>query len=195
MRRVALIRVPPSALNAVWAILAAVLAPMLASPAHAEVKHASPSGFTIEHARDVPVDASTAFAALVTQVNRWWPRDHTWWGADGILSIDPRAGGCFCERAGTREALHMLVTFVDPGRTLRMIGGLGPLQGMGLHGVLEFRLAPAGEGATRITMSYRAGGYSPEDLGAFAPVVDKVQGAQLGGLAELLGGKPVDPPK
>jgi hypothetical protein len=160
---------------------------VLAAPAAlAEVKDSSPSGFTLENVRDVPVDTETAWKALVGDVDRWWPKDHSWWGKASTLTIEPRAGGCFCEKAGEQQALHMLVTFVDPGRTLRMTGGLGPLQGMGLHGALEFRLAPIESGGTRITLFYRAGGYTPDDLGKFAPVVDKVQALQLGGLADFL---------
>lgn len=161
----------------------------LPSMASAEVKDATASGFTVENTRVVAVDAATAFKALVERADEWWPRDHTWWGTDGRLSIDARAGGCFCERAGPREAMHMTVAFVDPGRTLRMVGGLGPLQGMGLSGALEFRFAPAPTGGTTITLFYRAGGYTPDDLRALAAVVDKVQALQLGGLADLLGGK------
>jgi uncharacterized membrane-anchored protein YitT (DUF2179 family) len=56
---------------------------------------------------------------------------------------------------------------------------------MGLHGALEFQLAPA-DGGTRITMRYRAGGYSPDDLSKLAPVVDRVQAQQLAGLVEHL---------
>ena len=67
-----------------------------------------------------------------------------------------------------------------------MTGGLGPLQGMGLDGALEFRLAPADGGGTRITLWYRVGGYTPDDLSKFAPVVDRVQAQQLGGLAAYL---------
>ena len=55
-----------------------------------------------------------------------------------------------------------------------------------MSGALEFRLAPADGGGTRITLFYRAGGYSPDDIGKFAPVVDKVQAQQLGGLAAYL---------
>ena len=80
----------------------------------------------------------------------------------------------------------MTVVFVDPGKTLRLVGGLGPLQGMGLHGALEFRLVANEKGGTRITMWYRAGGYTPDDLSKFAPVVDQVMAAQLGGLVKLL---------
>ena len=168
-----------------FAGLAALLACTVAAPAHAAVKDATPGGFTLENTQVVPVDADTAWRALVDDVGKWWPKDHTWWGEAKNLSIDPRAGGCFCERNGAQQAEHMRVAFVDPGRTLRMVGGLGPLQGMGLHGALEFRLEPV-EGGTKITLWYRAGGYTPDDLSKFVGVVDKVQGVQLGGLAEYL---------
>jgi uncharacterized protein YndB with AHSA1/START domain len=163
------------------------------SVARAEVKDATAGGFTLENAVRVPVEPAKAWRALVDDVDSWWPRDHTWWGERSVLSIEPRAGGCFCERHGEQQALHMLVTFVDPGKLLRLTGGLGPLQGMGLNGVLEFRLAPASRGGTTVTMFYRAGGYTPDDLSKLAPVVDRVQALQLGGLAAHLGGKRVEP--
>ena len=163
-------------------------ATLTASPgAEAELIDSSPSGFTLENTVVVAADADRAWSALVGDVEAWLPRDHRWWD-DSRLEIEARAGGCFCERAGDRQAQHLQVTFVDPGKTLRLVGGLGPLQGMGLHGALEFRLAPAGDGRTRITLWYRAGGYTPDDLSKFAPVVDRVQAQQLGGLAEHLGG-------
>ena len=163
-------------------------ATLTASPgAEAELIDSSPSGFTLENTVVVAADADSAWSALVGDVEAWWPRDHRWWD-DSRLEIEARAGGCFCERAGDRQAQHLQVTFVDPGNTLRLVGGLGPLQGMALHGALEFRLAPAGDGRTRITLWYRAGGYTPDDLSKFAPVVDRVQGQQLGGLAAHLGG-------
>lgn len=157
----------------------------LATSALAEVKDSSASGFTLENSQVVPVDADTAWKGLVDDVGKWWPADHTWWGDASKLSIRARAGGCFCEINGKRQARHMEVVWVDPGKTLRLVGGLGPLQGMGLDGALEFRFAAEGEG-TRITMWYRVGGYSPDDLSAFAPVVDRVMAQQLAGLAEHL---------
>lgn len=167
-------------------ILAAGLLALCGSAA-AAVKDSSANGFTVENEQVVPVEPATAWNALVGEVDRWWPKDHTWWGGESRLSIEPRAGGCFCEigRDGQQQALHMTVVFVDPGKTLRLLGGLGPLQGMGLSGAMEFRLAPVAQG-TRITLSYRAGGYTPDDLGKFVPVIDKVQGLQLGGLADYL---------
>ena len=161
--------------------------------AAAEVRDATAAGFTVENTRMVAVDRNTAWRALIDDVDRWWPKDHSWWGADSKLRIEPRAGGCFCEAVesdpeGGRQAEHMRVAFVEPGKLLRMTGGLGPLQGMGLHGALEFRLTDEGKG-TRITLWYRAGGYTPDDLSKFAPVVDRVQGQQLGALADYLAKK------
>jgi uncharacterized protein YndB with AHSA1/START domain len=168
-------------------LLLAVAAAWFAPSAKAEIKDATPAGFTLENKRVVPVAPEAAFHALVQDVDRWWPKDHSWWGKNAKFRIEPKAGGCFCEEGGERSALHMLVTFVDPPNTLRMTGGLGPLQGMGLHGALEFRFKALEGGSTEITMWYRAGGYAPDDLSKFAPVVDQVQGLQLGGLASFLG--------
>jgi uncharacterized protein YndB with AHSA1/START domain len=175
----------------VLAVVATVL--VAASPARAAIRDATASGFTVENAIQVPVEPARAWKVLVDDVDRWWPKDHTWWGSESVLSIEPRAGGCFCERKGEQQAQHLMVVFVDPGRLLRLTGGLGPLQGMGLSGVLEFRLAPTDGGETTITMHYRAGGYTPDDLSKLAPVVDRVQALQIGGLATLLGGGPVEP--
>jgi len=163
-------------------------------PVHAAVIDATPNGFTLENTIHVPTDAATAWRALVEDVGRWWPRDHTWWGEAGTLTIEPRAGGCFCERNGAQQAQHMQVTFVDPGSLLRMTGGLGPLQGMGLHGALEFRLTPAEGGGTTITLFYRAGGYTPDDLSQFAPIVDQVQAQQLGALGSYISAEAAESP-
>jgi hypothetical protein len=166
------------------ALLAAGLV-TITVPGLAEVKDASPTGFTTENSTVVMTDAANAWQALVGGIDTWWPKDHRWWGKSGILSIDARAGGCFCEKSGERQAQHLQVVFVDPGKLLRLSGGLGPLQGMGLFGLLEWRLAPV-DGGTRITYWYRAGGYTPDDLRALAGVVDQVQAQQLAGLARYI---------
>lgn len=157
------------------------------APAAAEVLDASPSGFTLENKVTVPVDAKTAWRALVDHVGDWWPSDHTWWGKAKNLSIEARAGGCFCERNGKQQAEHMHVVMVMPGELLRLKGALGPLQGMGLDGALEFRFKQADDAqSTEITMWFRNGGYTPDDLSKFAAVVDGVQKQQLGGLRIFL---------
>jgi len=166
--------------------LAAVLLSALALPAGAEVLDRSERGFTVENSVSVPVDALTAWGALTQDVGRWWPADHTWTGKAQNLSIDARAGGCFCEIDGAHQSQHMTVTYTEPGKLLRMVGGLGPLQGMGLSGTLEWRLTANDNGGTLITLWYRAGGYTPDDLSKLVPVIDRVQALQLGGLGDYL---------
>lgn len=154
----------------------------------AELLDQSSAGFTIQNSQTVAAPPMRVWHALVNDVGQWWPADHTWFGDASKLKIEPRAGGCFCEIDGSRQASHMRVAYVEPGKLLRMLGGLGPLQGMGLDGALEWRLE-AVEGGTRITLWNRVGGYSPDDLSAFAKVVDAVQTQQLAGLANFLRGQ------
>ena len=166
---------------------------LAALPALAKVLDASPSGFTIENSAIVPVDLSTAWQALVGNVDSWWPKDHTWWGASSRLTIDARAGGCFCEIGANRQAQHMQVIcrstkVAANDRWPRAAAGHGPI------GVLEWRMA-AVAGGTQITLWYRAGGYSPDDLGKIAPVVDTVQALQLGNLVHYLRDRVTQPGK
>ena len=129
--------------------LAALLGSLQATAA---IKDQAADGFTIEHSQWVPVDQATAWKAFVHDVGKWWPADHTWWGDASKLSISEQVGGCFCELNGAQQARHMGVAFVDPGKLMRMTGGLGPLQGMGLNGVMEWRFV-AENGGTRITIT------------------------------------------
>lgn len=162
-----------------------LLATAFALPAYAEVKDATPAGFTVENSVLIAASPARVWQAMTADIDHWWPKDHSWWGKAARLSIDARAGGCFCEIADAQQAQHLQVVFVDPEKTLRMTGALGPMQGMGLHGVAEWTLQAEGA-ATRVTWRYRAGGYSPDDLRVLAPVVDKVQAQQLDGLARWL---------
>ena len=164
----------------------ATLSVFTSSGSLAKVVDSSAAGFTIENTVIVPADADTAWIALVNHVDEWWPKDHSWFGKAGKFSIDARAGGCFCEVVDKQQqAMHMTVSMVVAGVKLRMLGGLGPLQGMGVSGAMDWKFDPA-EGGTRITLRYVAGGYTSIDLVKFAKVVDEVQGVQLGGLAAYL---------
>ena len=172
-------------MNRIWAVL---LVALYAPASLARVLDSSAAGFTVENTATVAVDQAAAWDGLVNHVDEWWPKDHSWFGKDGKFSIDARADGCFCEKAGDRQARHMGIAFVDPGHLLRMLGGLGPLAGMGLTGTLDWTLEPVA-GGTRITLRYVAGGYTTTDLKKFAQTVDQVQGVQLGGLATFLAKK------
>ena len=152
----------------------------------AELQHLAETGFIVENEIEVSTDAATTWKAFVEEVDNWWPKDHSWWLDQGTFTIDPRAGGCFCELASDgRSAEHMRISFVDPGKMLTMTGGLGPLQGMGMFGALTFIFAETDSG-TVVTMTYRVNGINPDGFEELAPVVDMVQGLQIGGLKTYL---------
>ena len=167
---------------------------LLAQPAAAEVVASSESGFVVRETADVPADPAATWAALIAPQN-WWNKAHTFSGDSANLYLDAQGGGCFCEKLplkdgapGTRggSVAHMRVVYADPGKALRMVGALGPLQSEALTGTLTVTLKPGGAG-TRIVMEYVVGGYMRYKVEEIAPAVDKVLAEQLAGLAASLG--------
>ncbi|WP_338244111.1 SRPBCC family protein [Aurantiacibacter hainanensis] len=165
-------------------------ATFLAAPAAAEVVESSSGGFATRDSAVVTADRHAVWEALVHPEN-WW--SHTWSNDSANLSLDARAGGCFCETlpgaegAGEGSVEHMRVIMVMPGSTLRMSGSLGPLQAEGLVGTLTVTLEEVEQG-TRINWEYVTGGQARFAAADFAPVVDGVQTEFLNGLVERLGG-------
>lgn len=160
--------------------------PVLSAPVIADVLYIVDTGFAVENKVQIEQPTGHVWRTLVQQVDQWWPKDHSWW--EGTFTIDSHAGGCFCERHGEKSAQHMIISLVDPGVLLRMTGGLGPLQGLGLSGTLDWQLAPEEDNSqiTTVTLTYRVNGYMPGGFAGLAPVVDQVQALQLGGLQTLL---------
>ena len=164
----------------------------LASPVQADVKDTRENGFVIEST----VMAEAAPAAVYRQLVRvadWWDPKHTWSGSARNLKLEPKAGGCFCEKLTDGGSVqHGRVIFAQPGKVLRLDAALGPLQDMAVTGVLSFNLAPDGPG-TRINMTYRVAGVLAMDSAKLAPLVDQVMGIQLGRLRSVASGAPVGP--
>lgn len=156
-----------------------------AAPASAEVKSASAGGFEIVRTATVTATPEQAFAQLI-RVGEWWSGAHSYSGDAKNMTIDPRPGGCFCEVVEGGVAVeHMRVVFVQPGKTLRLSGGLGPLQAEGVAGALTWTFKPV-EGGTQISATYVVGGFIRGGAEAIAPPVDFVLGEQVSRLAALL---------
>ena len=152
----------------------------------ADVTHRGETGFNLRITGEVDVSPAEAYKQFLN-VSDWWVASHTWFGSAENLSIDARAGGCFCEIEDDKQVLHMLVTFVNPGEEIKMVGGLGPLQMMGIHGGMSWRFEPA-DGGTRIVQTYNVTGYAPGGLKDLAEIVDAVQTGQLKSLVASLEG-------
>jgi uncharacterized protein YndB with AHSA1/START domain len=153
-----------------------------AGPAAAEVTGQNASGFATAGTIVIAGAPERVWSALILP-GRWWNSEHSWSGNAANLTLDPRAGGCFCEAlpdGGSVE--HMRVVYADPARQLRMVGALGPLQGEGLAATLTITLEKSDKG-TRLTWSYKVGGYTDLPLAQIAPAVDGVVSEQVQRLA------------
>lgn len=185
MKRIAMMLAP-------LAIAGATLAPA----ASAKVAQVGPNGFVVRHIGQVPASAEEAWAVLIKPA-LWWDSDHTWSGDAANLSLDARAGGCFCEilldkaapKAGARGSVeHMRVIYVERPRALRMVGALGPLQADAVNATLTIQLKPDEKGGTQILLEYAVGGFSRTPFEKLAPGVDGVLGEQMQHLTAKLGG-------
>jgi uncharacterized protein YndB with AHSA1/START domain len=166
------------------ALLAGLLAAACAPQAAAEVKSSAADGFLIEQRIVVKADAERSWQALL-QPSRWWSKAHTWSGSAENLSLEAKAGGCFCERWTGGEVEHARVLFLRKGQLLRMQGAFGPMQPMAVEAVLEFKLTPGKDG-TQVDLSYRANGGSASMLDGIAAPVDGMLTEQMAGLKQLL---------
>ncbi len=145
----------------------------------AEVVDSSYYGFTIKQEYSINNAADTVYNNLVSYIGKWWDSEHTYSGKAANLWIDAVAGGCFCEKLPDGGSVrHMTVVFANPGKTLRMVGGLGPLQSMAVSAVLTFDLSQDCNN-TNVTVTYTVGGYVPGGLQKMAIVVDRVLAQQM----------------
>ncbi|MEK7342794.1 MAG: SRPBCC family protein [Pseudomonadota bacterium] len=157
----------------------------MAVPAHAAVTASSDAGFVSENKVEIAADPAAVYA-LITAPGRWWNDAHTYSGDSANMTIDARAGGCFCEAipaksgaAGSVE--HGRVVYAVPGKQLRLSAALGPLQSEAVVGTLDLTITPSGNGV-KVVMTYVVGGYVRGGTAKLAPIVDQVLAEQLAGL-------------
>ncbi len=147
------------------------LAPQWAMPA---VVDSSASGFTVRTTLAIRAAPEDVYRRLVRNVGDWWNSSHTFSGNAHNLSLEEKTMGCFCEKlpdgGGVR---HMEVVYFAPGKTLRLSGGLGPLQSIAAAGSMTIQLS-ASEGGTRLEVTYTVAGYLPAGMNTWAAPVDGV---------------------
>lgn len=167
--------------------VAVVLMPALSFVPAAQTKVVSQSanGFVVRHEIEVAVDPKAAYDAFV-KIGNWWNNDHSFSGDAKNMSIDPKAGGCWCEALPNGGSVqHMTVVHANPGLLLVFHGGLGPLQFMGVAGSLQVSFK-AREKGTQISIFYAVGGYDPGNFQEISKGVDTVLGEQIKRYGNLL---------
>jgi hypothetical protein len=160
---------------------------MFIRPGAADVVSSGQNGFEVRESVRVLATPQKAYAALL-QPARWWSSSHTFSGNAANLSLEARAGGCWCEtlpEGGSVE--HMHVVYLVPGNTLRLRGALGPFQGLGVDGAMTWSLKGSAN-ATEISVTYAVGGYGKDGFEGAAKGVDQVLGEQLQLLKKLIEG-------
>lgn len=170
-------------------ILLSACVAVISSPAAAEVKTISDTGFSVLHTAQVDAAPDIVWKRLIAP-KLWWSKAHSWSGSVDGFTLDARAGGCFCEAiqekgadgklktVGTVE--HMRVIYAHPQKVLRMQGALGPLQAEAVLGTLTIAMEKAKDGeGTTINFSYVAGGYMRQKLSSISGAVNGVLGEQF----------------
>lgn len=146
----------------------------------ATVTDSTSNSFTSRHEASVKVNPGRVYDHFVNNVGQWWDSDHTYSGNARNLRIDPKAGGLFLEKLASGGTVrHMEVVYADPGKLLRMEGGLGPLQQFPVNGVMTLMITEK-QGETQITLTYTVGGYVTGGLAKLSGLVDQVMGQQFG---------------
>src|SRR5688572_7972880 len=89
--------------------------------ASADVRESSPNLFVTERSVITTAPPATVYQALTRKVGTWWESEHTWSGKAANMSIEPKAGGCFCERLPEGGSVaHACVILAQPGKMLRL---------------------------------------------------------------------------
>jgi len=156
----------------------ALIALVAPAAANAAIVQVMPSGFAIRHETTVAATPAKIYEAL-TNVGSWWNSDHTYSGDAKNMTLDARAGGCFCERlkdGGSVE--HGRVVYAAPAQALRLSTALGPLQAHGTTGSLTWKLNATPNGTT-MQLTYSVGGFIDGGFEKIAGAVDNVLGEQF----------------
>ena len=169
-------------------LIAALGGAFAASPAAAEVISAGDHGFEVRQSVNLVVPAENAFAAIA-DVGAWWNPEHSYSGKSENLSLEPRAGGCFCEQLPGGPLEHLRVAYVEPGKRMVLTGALGPLLFEAVAGVMDLKVETIA-GGSRVTMSYKAAGFASGGAANMAPLVDKVLADQMKRYRAYAAGRP-----
>ncbi len=157
----------------------------LTCPAGAAVIESAPNGFAIEQTVHVAAPPDKVYAALIRPA-LWWSSAHTFSHSAANLSLDARAGGCFCETlANGGSVQHAVVVDADPGATLRLRGPLGPFQGQGVDSAITFSLKAAG-GGTDLVLDNNVGGFMRGGFGEWPARADAMLAEQVARLKAYL---------
>ena len=155
------------------------------APALATVVDIASNGFTVQVAAHIAAPPKKVYATMIKPAH-WWASDHTFSGDAANLTLDAKAGGCWCEKlANNGTVVHMTVVRVDPGKGLTLRGALGPFQNSAVEGAMTLTLKASGDG-TDLSLTYALGGYFKDGTAQWSKGADGVLTDQVARLKRLL---------
>ncbi len=167
---------------------------LLAASARAEIIDLQANGFSLQEHETIAAPPDKVWAELI-QPAHWWSSAHTISGDAKNMTLELRAGGCWCETLKDGgSVLHMTVVQVRPNVLLRMRGALGPFQSTGMDGAMNIVLTPQGK-STKVDLVYNIGGYVWGGYQALPGSADGVLGLQLFRLKQLIETGSADTPR
>jgi uncharacterized protein YndB with AHSA1/START domain len=165
----------------------ATLAGAAAGRAAADVVNVAANGFEVRETVHVAASTDKVYAALLMPAH-WWNSEHTFSGNAANLSLEARAGGCWCESLpGGGSVEHLRVEYVAPGKVLRLRGALGPFQALAVEGVMTWSVKSAADGSD-VSVTYSIGGYIKDGVDDLSKAADRVLGEQIDRLKKSLEG-------
>ena len=116
---------------------------LLAESAPAEVLGAAAHGFRIQIDSTINAEPHQVYEAFV-DIAKWWDKNHTYSGRAENLYFETKPKGWFGEKLPNGGFVrHMQIVYLEPGKEIRMSGGIGPLQELGVAGALTVKLRKA----------------------------------------------------
>jgi hypothetical protein len=151
----------------------------------ANVVDAAAGGFTVKETMVIQATPQDVYAKIF-RIGDWWSPAHTYSHDAHNLSIEEKAGGCYCEKLpGGGGVKHMEVVNLIPGKTVVLHGALGPMQSLAATGSMQIQLSPADAG-TKLEVTYAVGGYLAAGFTSWAPIIDGVLKEQFMRLKSLI---------
>ena len=152
---------------------------VLAATSGQSAPQVTSTGFLVTLDANINARAAKVYEVLIGQIGSWWNPEHTYSHDAKNLSIDPRPGGCFCEKLPNGGGVeHLRVVYIVPRETVRFSGALGPLQASGVAGSMTWKLINDADN-TRIQLSYSVGGFIDGGFEKIAPAVEAMLREQV----------------
>lgn len=151
-----------------------------------EVVSKSENRFQVRHVVTIEAEVNDVFKAMHEDVGSWWNSAHTYSADASNMYIELKPHGWFGEKMPDGGFVcHLEIIQVQMNKMIRFQGGLGPLQGMPVSGVMTWAVRSVDDG-TELTLLYDVSGESEPKVEALAGPVDQVLAQQVSGLKKWM---------